>query len=214
VERAVALVSDPPATMAELAARLGMRLEDLLTPGEVAMGSLPPTQMGIHASFRWDIHHEAPISSPEQLGPRELTAYSVRFDRGRAECEAVLSDGFRIEWPYGEAFTLTWTQPGPEVTPLETVLARIRTGEPVDDHVDAPARELAAALGVPDAIARTVDVHMSAWYLARADGQRIPGVEAALDGVHGELVPGLSLPAAAARLLHADDRVRHLRVTT
>jgi hypothetical protein len=212
------LVLAPPRTMRELAAGLGLRLEDVLAPGEVAMGSLPPRWGGgVSASFRWDIHHEHPITEPARLGSRELEGYSVHFDHGKAACEAAThTPGFALVGD--DAFTLTWTEPGPEATPPPTLLAAIRAGEPVDHHVDAPAREVAEALGVPDAIARTYDVHMSSWYLATADGGRISAggaiVEARLEHAHGERVPGLSLPAAAARVLHADDRVAHLRVTT
>ena len=45
--------------MRDLAASLGLQLTDLLAEGELSMGDLPPSQSGVFASYRWDIHHEA-----------------------------------------------------------------------------------------------------------------------------------------------------------
>ena len=56
-------------TVGQLAARLGVALEDLVrTP---LMGSLPP-DAPFFATFRWDIHHEAPVTTAEDLAWREV----------------------------------------------------------------------------------------------------------------------------------------------
>ena len=64
----------PAVLVRDLAAAAGLDLAALVP----AMGMLPPTESGVFASFAWDVHHENPVSDPEELGRRELTSYSVR----------------------------------------------------------------------------------------------------------------------------------------
>ena len=77
-------------------------------------------------------------------------------------------------------------------------------------------REVAAALGAPQAFARTVDVHVSSWRRETREGPIVVGgwrVDVALAGrPSGEPVPGVVIPAASARLLGGGEAVRHLRV--
>ena len=89
------LVLMPPERVWGLAAGLGRQVSDLIAEGERSMGVLPasPTRdADYHASYRWDMHHEAPVSSAADLGPRQLIEYSVRFASGRARCEAALGE--------------------------------------------------------------------------------------------------------------------------
>jgi hypothetical protein len=81
-----------------------------------------------------------------------------------------------------------------------------------------PALELARALGRPDAVGRSTDVHMSHWVLAEPTGEllRVGGrtVEATLGGwPSGPEVPEASNPAAPVRRLGPDDVVRRISVS-
>jgi hypothetical protein len=210
------LVLAPPRHMWGLAGGLGKRLEDLGLP---MMGSLVTSDLS--ATFRWDIHHEEPVRTAYELGPRELISYRVSFPHGRAACEALLPDGewffvrdpFVLEW-YAEQ--PDWALPAPEPGRAQALAERLRTAETLDEtefefRPPISARELAAALGAPDAFARTVDVHMSHWQLV------LPPIgawtlHASLDGpATGERLSG-DFPAAAARRLGEDDLVRRLTV--
>ena len=118
------LVLVPPVYMRDLAAGLGLSLTELLPEGEISMGSLPPSSL-VRASYRWDIHHEEPVTSADALGPRTLSRFSVRFDSGRTRCEGALGEaphhvgGRRRFGPFffdntnSEAFTLEWYEETP-----------------------------------------------------------------------------------------------------
>ena len=56
----------------DLAAAYGLDLGDLVP----AMGMFPP-HAHVHATFAWDMHHEHPITDPDDLGRRELLSYRV-----------------------------------------------------------------------------------------------------------------------------------------
>ena len=63
----------PPVLVRDLAAATGLDLSTLVP----AMGMLPPNGAGVSASFAWDMHHENPVSDPDDLGRRELISWSA-----------------------------------------------------------------------------------------------------------------------------------------
>jgi hypothetical protein len=73
---AAPLVDAPPATVGELAAALGLRVADL-------------DARGVAYAYAWDVHHELPPGSIEELARRALTAYRVPLGDAAA-CEAAL----------------------------------------------------------------------------------------------------------------------------
>jgi hypothetical protein len=107
---------------------------------------------------------------------------------------------------------------------VRELAAALRAGEPpgpgleLDPPLPAPA--VAAALGLPDPVACTVDVHQSSWVLAvavagRAERVRLGGfeLEARLDGAAaGPPRPDVTAPAAAVRDLADTDEIRALRI--
>lgn len=150
-----------------------------------ALGMLPPTESGVFASFAWDVHHENPVDDPDDLGRRALTSYSVRG--------------------------ISWSVPKPAPNPVGS----FTTAEELIALAPVHAVELAAALGAPDAFARTVDVHMSSWQLTTPGGPLRWGertVIASLEGAPTGARLDLHLPAATARALGDGDVVRSLRV--
>ena len=99
---------------------------------EPLLGMLPPWAP-FSATFEWDIHHEHPVTSAEDLGRRRLLSYdgwSIDDDKPKVGLDAVAS-----------------LQPG----------GSLEFNPPVG------ALELAALLGVSDPVARTVGVHMDPW---------------------------------------------------
>jgi hypothetical protein len=123
-------------TVGELATKLGVPLEDLVrTP---LLGMLAPGAP-FFCTFAWDIHHEAPVTTVEDLARREVLSYdgwSADDDKPRTGLEAVreLAPGASLEF-------------NPPVLALE----------------------LAALLGVADPVARTVGVHMASWEVELGD---------------------------------------------
>jgi hypothetical protein len=214
----------PPRQMWGLAAGLGRQLEDLGLP---MMGSLVTPELS--ADFRWDIHHEEPVRTARALGPKELTSYRVHFAHGRAACEPLIPDGewFRVTPAAEDAFTLewyaeepAWAMPPPDPRALQALVARLETADALDDNEfefrpPVSARALADALQAQDAFVRTVDVHQSHWRLVVPSGYPRIGawtVHASLEGpATGERIAG-DFPAAAARTLGDEDRVRRLTV--
>ena len=73
---AAPLVDAPPATVGELAAGLGLRVAEL-------------EPRGVAYAYAWDVHHELPPASVEELSRRALTAYRLTLSDANA-CEAVL----------------------------------------------------------------------------------------------------------------------------
>jgi hypothetical protein len=240
-----AFVRDPPATVGELAAALGLPMADLVAGGMWQMGSVAAGDL--HATYAWDMYHEHPVASADALAARALSDWTVRFGRGREGCEAELrsaygapravaayrrygpffvaasgGDAFALEWYAAEP---DWAKPPVDPAAVETFAARVRratteaelgeTALALDPPL--PARDVARALGHPDAIGRSIDVHMSAWGLAGPAGEPLRvgrwDVQAALDGwASGPEVAGLALPAAAARHLGAGDVVHRIAV--
>jgi hypothetical protein len=72
------LVHAPPATVGELAAALGLRIAEL-------------EPRGVAYAYAWDVHHELPPGSIEELARRALTAYRVPLGDVSA-CEAALRE--------------------------------------------------------------------------------------------------------------------------
>jgi hypothetical protein len=181
------LAAFPAVTVRDLAAALDIRIDDLIAAGDQSLGSIPaaPRPSDVSLSYEWDVHHEAPIGSPGALAPRVLTAYSVRLPDGRV---------------------LTWRPPVAELADPAALAERLRAGED-DLELRVPALALARALGAPDAYARSVGVHMSTWLVVLPGG--IVGTLEAPP--KGDRVPGVSLPAAGARVLGEDDVIRYLR---
>jgi hypothetical protein len=172
----LALVRDPPASVGELAAALGLRMEQLVPHGMFSMGSI--LGPGVSAEYEWDMYHEAPVETLGALAGRRLMSY--RVSRPAAELEAAL----RARYGEGAADTprdeprrygpfalspdaLEWRAawPVPPGDPAAVVALIDAASEPGPLALQAPvpAAELAAALGHPGAVARTVDVHMSSW---------------------------------------------------
>jgi hypothetical protein len=256
------LVFEPPVRVRELAASLGLGVDDLLAGGEPSMGSVAAAEPSMSASYAWDVHHEELVRTAEDLAPRTLVSYRARFPAGRAAFEDALRAvhgepravaGRRRYGPFfvddaaTGAFALEWyaREPGwttPPVyksargRPLAEVFGQLRAAAAAGElpappdaaglhaygdggfelRPPMPAARLAAALGVPDAFARTVDVHMSHWQLATPAGDVRLGIwriEASLDGrPAGGPAPGISLPAALARTLGGEEPVRRLRI--
>jgi hypothetical protein len=159
-----------------------------------AMGMLPPHPGApsghpggatVTAHFEWDIHHEHPVADPVDLGRRKLTSYRVG--------------------------AVSWSRPKLQAGPL----GAFASVEELVALAPVNAIELAAALGAPDAFARTVDVHMSSWELTTPEGPlRFQGrtVIARLDGSPSGERLDLRLPAAAAAARGESDIVRSLEV--
>jgi hypothetical protein len=104
----------------------------------------------------------------------------------------------------------------PPVDGIEVTGARLTFRPPM------PAVELAGALGRPDAVGRTVDVHMSSWVLAVPAGEHTGSlrlgrwrVDARLvDGASGGDVPGIWAPASRVAHLTGGDTVRTVEFLT
>lgn len=126
-------VRDPPVRVRELAAALEMPMGALFRDGdEPLMGFVEAG--GVQIDFWWDMFHENPVSSVEVLADKRMDEYSVRFDRGRDECEAALQHvygppqakqrpsfgDYRQYGPFfvdageGDAFTLEWYASEPD----------------------------------------------------------------------------------------------------
>ena len=73
---AAPLVDAPPATVGELAAALGLRVAEL-------------EPRGVAYAYAWDVHHELPPASVEELARRALTAYRLPLSDADS-CEAAL----------------------------------------------------------------------------------------------------------------------------
>jgi hypothetical protein len=123
-------------TVGELAAQLGVPLEELV--GAPLYGSLPPGAP-FYATFAWDMHHEAPVTTVEDLARREVLAYdgwSVDDDKPRVGLEAARD---------------------------------LRPGDSLEFNPPVSALELSALLGVADPVARTVGAHMASWEIELGD---------------------------------------------
>jgi hypothetical protein len=188
-------------TVGELAAALGMPMSDLVAGGMWDMGSVAAGELS--ATYAWDMYHEAPVASADALAARELTSWTVRF-----------ADGSVLQWP----------PPAPPVplSDVEAFAERVRRDD-LDSTVltldpPLPARDVARALGHPDAIGRSVDVHMSSWRLAGPAGEPLRlgrcEIEATLGGwASGPEVAGVAIPAAAVHHLGAGDVVLRIVAT-
>jgi hypothetical protein len=179
-------------TVGELVAAAGGTMADVAEP--YGMGLVFAPALGLTARYAWDDHHEAPVGSLKELARRELVA----------EAPAPAAPDARAVSARRLAELVERLRAGAEPGAPELVL-----------DPPLPAAEVAAILGAPDAFARTVDVHMSSWRLATADGPVEIGrwsVDAALDRrPSGDLVPGVEIPAASARLLGGGESVGRLR---
>jgi hypothetical protein len=123
-------------TVGDLAAKLGVPLEDLVrTP---LMGMLTP-DAPFFATFAWDIHHERPVTTVEDLARREVLSY----------------DGWSVD------------DDKPHV-PLEAALS-LAPGESLEFNPPVSALALASLFGVTQAHAHTVGVHMDSWVVELGD---------------------------------------------
>lgn len=165
-----AFVTRAPRTVGELEAALALHLADPPEPA-ARMGSLlipsgkdrkAPASSEIErvsVDYRWDRYHQAPVATVDALRRRDLVRYSVRFVRGRADCEAELRAAhgeprarakperpratphrqygpFAVDASDGDAFTLEWYAQPPDWF-----------ADPVDDAARLAAlAELARAL--------------------------------------------------------------------
>jgi len=177
----LALVRDPPVSVGELAAALGLRIEALVPHGMFSMGSI--LGPGVSAEYEWDMYHEAPVETLGALARRRLVSYRVsgpdaeleaelraRYGEGAAGAPADTRDVPRRYGPFAlSPDALEWhaTWPVPPGDPAAVVALIDAASEPGPLALEAPvpAVALAAALGHPGAVARTVDVHMSSWQI-------------------------------------------------
>lgn len=204
---------------------------------------LPIADVAPHVTYVWDMYHERPVTSEAELARRELTTYRLWFPDGRGACEAALRSAygeggpegekrrygpFYVDTRAGEAFTLEWyaavpdwaKPPADPVARRAAIAALASRTEPtvLAFEPPMPALECARELGTPDAIGRSVDVHMSHWVLAGPGGEPLHlgpwRVEATLGGwASGPEVPGVAIPAAAVRHLGPADVVHSLRIS-
>ncbi|HEX5620966.1 MAG TPA: hypothetical protein VFX51_21265 [Solirubrobacteraceae bacterium] len=188
-------MTEPPQTVGELAAAVGVPLADVVAGGVWDTGHLLCDDFS--ATYEWDMYHERPVESADDLARRRLISYHVHA-------------------------TGEHDPPAPPPVDPEERLAQVRAvvagGGSLDFEPPMPALELAQALGRPDAVGRSTDVHMSHWVLAEPTGEplRVGGrtVEATLGGwASGPEVPGVSIPAAAVCRLGPEDVVRSLRIS-
>jgi hypothetical protein len=76
-----------------------------------------------------------------------------------------------------------------------------------------PAADVARAIGYPDAVAQTTDVHMSLWMLVSVNGDRTERLRVTAyltGGATGGAVPGVTAPAARVARLGPGDTVGSL----
>ena len=148
------------------------------------------------ATYAWDMHHEHPVRSADDVAWRQLHDYCVFYAGGQAECEAALRAQYGAPQPVadrirygpffisvgdGGRFNLEWYRDEPDwampAADPEERLAQVRAlvanGGELTFKPPMPARELARALGRPDAIGRSTDVHLSHWVLAEPDGEQL-----------------------------------------
>ena len=232
------LVLDPPTSVGELAEALGVRTEDLVPHGRFSMGSILATGpltdevADVSAEYRWDIFHEAPVTSLGDLAQRPLVSYAIRLTRGRDAAEAALRalhgeprslPGRRgygpfhvgddvLEWYASEP---DWAKPQVDLTELVARILHARTEEELGGPVlecdpPVPALALARALGCPAPVARSVDVHMSSWRMEPLHAG-VWAIEATLDGAPGgDPVAGAEAPAASVRHVGEAATIRSL----
>jgi hypothetical protein len=89
------LVERAPHTVGELADALHLPLRDRTSVMASEMWVAPDVPDGISTvtcTFRWDMHHERPVETKEQLAGRTLETYSVGFKTGRTAFVAAVSD--------------------------------------------------------------------------------------------------------------------------
>jgi hypothetical protein len=176
--RVLEFVRHPPVLVGELATALGVPVGDLAADGRYGTGSARAS--GVSLDYAWDMYHERPVGSVEDLARRRLTRYSVSFASGRAACEAQLralhgpavAAGGRSRYgpfdltgdgPTGDGrFTLAWsaTPPDPAVPAVDAaaridVVGRIAARVALAASEAELAAELAAGLAaglaaVPD----------------------------------------------------------------
>jgi hypothetical protein len=161
----------PPATVGDLAAALRVPLADLMAGGLSGMGSV--VTPAVSATYAWDLYHEPPVASVDDLARRRLVRYAVPFASGRSACEEALAAGYgppvalagRTRYgPFfltdGEPFTLEWYDTTPDwARPPVDAAARIAAVGALAARVAAAASEpevAAAVAGVPAALGVTV----------------------------------------------------------
>jgi hypothetical protein len=83
-----AFVRDPPERLGELAAALGLTAAEILADGMSDMGFVVNDRFS--ARYEWDMYHEHPVRSADDLAHRRLQDYTVFCTAGRDACEAAL----------------------------------------------------------------------------------------------------------------------------
>jgi hypothetical protein len=83
-----AFVRDPPERVGEITAALGLTVTDVFGDGTSDPGFVVNDRFS--ATYAWDMHHEQPVRSAEDLQWRQLHDYCVFYAGGQAECEAAL----------------------------------------------------------------------------------------------------------------------------
>jgi hypothetical protein len=163
------LVGDPPETVGALALALGLRVEQLVPHGMYSMGSIQGP--GVSAEYEWDMYHEPPVETLGALAGRRLVSFRVSVAGEGVETALRARFGEPREGRYGpfacSSQQLEWHAAWPvapgDAAVLAARIAAAREPGPIALEGPVPAAALAAALGHPEAVARTVDVHMSSW---------------------------------------------------
>ena len=177
-------------TVGDLAQRLGLSVAQLAGEGPFGMGAFVTATASVE--YAWDVHHEHPVSSYADLARRELVAYEVELEDGRT-----------LKGP-----------PKPETT-IALVVARIANATADESFAidpPVPALQLLEALGCPEPVARTTDVHMSSWQVGpwTTSGLSLtPGSRARRPGARHDS----GNPAIAAAHLTQDDVIGSIALT-
>jgi hypothetical protein len=155
-----AFVRDPPERVGDLAAALGIGVAEVLA-GHSDMGFVVNDRFS--ATYEWDMYHENPVRSADDLARRTLREYTVFYADGRSACEAALRAvhgaprevAGRIRYgPFflsgGDRFNLAWyaSEPDWAAPPVDPV-ARVAEVQALAAAIERAAtiEEARAALG-------------------------------------------------------------------
>jgi len=159
-----AFVRDPPERLGDLAAALGIAVADVFAGGRSDMGHVVDDRFS--ATYDWDMYHENPVRSADDLARRRLRDYAVFYAAGRGDCEAALrsvhgaprdvagrvrygpfflsgdGDRFNLEWYASEPdWAAPPVDPAARIAKVQAIAAAIERAETIE--------EAQAALGGP-----------------------------------------------------------------
>jgi hypothetical protein len=187
-------VIEQPETVGELAAAIGVPLADVVAAGMWDMGSIVNDRFS--ATYDWDMYHENPVRSADDLGHRRLRDYTVFYAAGRRECEAALRalhepqpvgertryGPFFVSGPDSDRFSLEWYASEPDwAAPPVDPAARIAQVRAIAAAVER-ARTIEEAQAAVGGASLRLHPPMPVADAARALGQ--PGAEPVAVDVH------------------------------